>query len=387
MKKGFTLIELLAVIVILGIIAVITTPLIMGVIEDARKNSAIQSVNGLLEAGEQYQIESMLEGDMTSNINLTSDTLDIKGSKPESGTLLISASGNMSIIAKYGNYCIQKKFLEEVPSIIESEECEIAQSELEAMDILKSPTFESKTVSENEVTLTYTTEEEQNKIYETVCYYGKTESSMSNKVVADDTNCKLPVEAGYAKVCHISNSGMESCSEPKHLADYLILDGKMLVEFESSVSLGREDTLDQISYIEKDGYLNLNINYKEDGSPRMGLRTKNSIDLTNYAYLYVDLDAYMKITSTTPSNPGFGVHLKKSNNMSASDEISPGTIYDIVQGTNVSSGWESRIERKTHTSGRLNPQNGSGYLYLFKNSSHSFELSSNIYNIWFQLAE
>ena len=133
MKKGFTLIELLAVIVILGIIAVITTPLIMGVIEDARKNSAIQSVNGLLEAGEQYQIEGMMDGTIKNEINLTSDDLDIKGSKPESGTLLIDTEGNMSIIAKYGDYCIQKKFLEEEPTIITKEECTIEESEKENM--------------------------------------------------------------------------------------------------------------------------------------------------------------------------------------------------------------------------------------------------------------
>ncbi len=133
MKKGFTLIELLAVIVILGIIAVITTPLIMGVIEDARKNSAIQSVNGLLEAGEQYQIEGMMDGTGKKEIDLTSDDLEIKGSKPESGTLLIDTEGNMSIIAKYGNYCIEKKFLEEEPTIVTKEECTIEESEKENM--------------------------------------------------------------------------------------------------------------------------------------------------------------------------------------------------------------------------------------------------------------
>ena len=36
MKKGFTLIELLAVIVILAIIALIATPIILGIIDDAR---------------------------------------------------------------------------------------------------------------------------------------------------------------------------------------------------------------------------------------------------------------------------------------------------------------------------------------------------------------
>lgn len=38
-NKGFTLIELLAVIVILAIIALIATPIILGIINDARKQS------------------------------------------------------------------------------------------------------------------------------------------------------------------------------------------------------------------------------------------------------------------------------------------------------------------------------------------------------------
>lgn len=37
-KRGFTLIEILAVIVILAVLAVITIPIVMGIIEDTRKN-------------------------------------------------------------------------------------------------------------------------------------------------------------------------------------------------------------------------------------------------------------------------------------------------------------------------------------------------------------
>ena len=39
-KKGFTLVELLAVIVILAIIALISTPIILGVIEKTRIGAA-----------------------------------------------------------------------------------------------------------------------------------------------------------------------------------------------------------------------------------------------------------------------------------------------------------------------------------------------------------
>ena len=45
-KKGFTLIELLAIIVILAIIAVITVPIILNVIDNAKKGAAKNSVIG-----------------------------------------------------------------------------------------------------------------------------------------------------------------------------------------------------------------------------------------------------------------------------------------------------------------------------------------------------
>jgi len=53
-RNGFTLIELLAVIVILAIIAVIATPIIVGIIEDARKSAAADSAYGALDAVEKY---------------------------------------------------------------------------------------------------------------------------------------------------------------------------------------------------------------------------------------------------------------------------------------------------------------------------------------------
>ena len=51
-KKGFTLIELLAVIVILAVIALIATPLIMNVINDAKKSAARDAGYNVIKAGE-----------------------------------------------------------------------------------------------------------------------------------------------------------------------------------------------------------------------------------------------------------------------------------------------------------------------------------------------
>ena len=51
---GFTLIELLAVIVILAVIALIATPMIMGVIDEARKGALERSFDNIEHTAELY---------------------------------------------------------------------------------------------------------------------------------------------------------------------------------------------------------------------------------------------------------------------------------------------------------------------------------------------
>ena len=59
MKKGFTLIELLAVIVILAIIALIATPIILGIINDARRSAKERSAE-LVYTGVEYAYTTSL---------------------------------------------------------------------------------------------------------------------------------------------------------------------------------------------------------------------------------------------------------------------------------------------------------------------------------------
>ena len=54
MKKGFTLIELLAVIIVLAIVALIATPIILDVIEDARKSAAKSEASMILSGIQSY---------------------------------------------------------------------------------------------------------------------------------------------------------------------------------------------------------------------------------------------------------------------------------------------------------------------------------------------
>ena len=61
-KKGFTLIELLAVIVILAILALIVSPIISGVIKDAKIAAAARSLEGYAAAVETAAMRSALNG-------------------------------------------------------------------------------------------------------------------------------------------------------------------------------------------------------------------------------------------------------------------------------------------------------------------------------------
>lgn len=59
-RHGFTLIELLAVIVIMDIIVLIATPLILNVIEKAKKGAFQNSVYGIMKAAELFILEHKL---------------------------------------------------------------------------------------------------------------------------------------------------------------------------------------------------------------------------------------------------------------------------------------------------------------------------------------
>ncbi|MDD3187228.1 MAG: prepilin-type N-terminal cleavage/methylation domain-containing protein [Bacilli bacterium] len=64
MKKGFTLIELLAVIVILAIIAVITTPIILNVIEDSKEKAFDIEASNIEKAAEYYLTDDFKIADL-----------------------------------------------------------------------------------------------------------------------------------------------------------------------------------------------------------------------------------------------------------------------------------------------------------------------------------
>lgn len=110
-KNGFTLIELLAVIVILAIIALIATPIILNLIEKARKGAAQDSANGVRKAAQLYYSSNLIDnfdgndiifecnGSECVSNKKDSDgkfiKLDIDGTIPTNGKIEIKSDGKM----------------------------------------------------------------------------------------------------------------------------------------------------------------------------------------------------------------------------------------------------------------------------------------------------
>ena len=111
-KKGFTLIELLAVIVVLAIIALIATPMILNVVEKARKGAAKSSALGWIDAVEKQIMVNQLNENpeiLDGEYSLPMDNkykISIKGSKPSSGNMTITKSKVASATMCINNYTV-----------------------------------------------------------------------------------------------------------------------------------------------------------------------------------------------------------------------------------------------------------------------------------------
>lgn len=115
-KKGFTLIELLAVIVILAIIALIATPTILGIVENARKKSAETSALGWIDAVEKQSIINELDSTVPNIIDGTYEIADlmaknvkVKGQAPSEGWVQITKGKVMDYSLLIGDYTVTPK--------------------------------------------------------------------------------------------------------------------------------------------------------------------------------------------------------------------------------------------------------------------------------------
>ena len=108
-KKGFTLIELLAVIIILAVIALIATPIVLNVVDNARKSANKDSAYGLLDSAKLYYMESLLDESKSLSGNLI-DKINVSGRKPDSGTVYINNRGEIALSVVYDKVCFTKNY-------------------------------------------------------------------------------------------------------------------------------------------------------------------------------------------------------------------------------------------------------------------------------------
>jgi len=132
MKKGFTLIELLAVIVILAIVAIISVPLIINVINDAKKSAAEDSAYGLIESANLFYAKEISDG-LTDDLLFIPDTtkkgmysgenkLSYKGSLPDVGSqILLKTDGTVGIKLISGDICIVKPTTDTKVTVLKSD--------------------------------------------------------------------------------------------------------------------------------------------------------------------------------------------------------------------------------------------------------------------------
>ena len=90
-KKAFTLIELLAVIVVLGILALIVTPILINVVKDSNEKSYKLSADGYINAVNDYILSNQLDGKKVENGKYNIKNLDVKisGKAPSKGSVEI----------------------------------------------------------------------------------------------------------------------------------------------------------------------------------------------------------------------------------------------------------------------------------------------------------
>ena len=124
-RKGFTLIELLAVIVILAIIALIATPIVLNIINTARKGAFARSAEGVVKSANLFYAQGLVDNpnakDITFTCNnkecTTNDVLDANGNpskldvdgKVGTGTVTIYEDGKVSLTLTDGTNVATKE--------------------------------------------------------------------------------------------------------------------------------------------------------------------------------------------------------------------------------------------------------------------------------------
>ncbi len=146
-RKGFTLIELLAVIVILAVVSLIATPIVMNIIDSAQKGAFKNTAYGIIKAGEFRYAQDVFSGenreltftysDGIEQVSVGGKNLEYKGTRPQSGKVLINNSGQVAIAIYNGKWCAKKDYEESVVILTRTNEEDCIIGDEEDIDFVK----------------------------------------------------------------------------------------------------------------------------------------------------------------------------------------------------------------------------------------------------------
>ena len=236
------------------------------------------------------------------------------------------------------------------------------------------PTFTAKNVQSDYVYLTF--DANISNVQESQCYYGTSSSNVSTLAEINDSVCRVPVNASYAKIC-VTVNNTPICSENKKLAEYVIEEGVLKYPFQPTDA--------EVVPSQGTGYYHVEIG----NNSRLGIQL-TGFDATLYNTAYVDL-SYI-IDASANRDPGisffgFGtgsfftrdgtdkffesslIHLEKQSEPVRVEQ--PRTIYPVpfIVDTSNSSVY------------------GNANIGIGKNAVGTNEFVLDIYNMWFQLRD
>ena len=139
-KRGFTLVELLAIILILAIIALITVPMVITLIRNARKSVFKSNAEQVLSASKMYYSKNItddgviieIRDNQVNKLQYMNDTSNsealpgfhLKGKLPQKGKITITDDGKIAFDLYNGDFCAYKTEEANTIYILEGDNCD-----------------------------------------------------------------------------------------------------------------------------------------------------------------------------------------------------------------------------------------------------------------------